>query len=366
MSAEQPGGVTAYVSPLELIAPHPCLQDAAFSIVFHGEGAHAFIVTGGWPAMLRRYRLETMGSETLTSALDIEIWQAELERFADLDENWTRDESQDPFCFHQQVGEITNVAVYRLTAEQQPVTVPSFHALAELVACKKLRDSLPRNDDFEDSAVIKKWAEYRNRKNRAWRRAEGVLKLETAVPRVLVWETLPAEPPPAMAASMTAWLSSTAEELHPLTKNLVVRFARALARKLLVAEKKYGHTDGWAKDDWLDECRRQLLDHVDKGDPVDVAAYCAFLWHHNSSTFSRPWNDMSTAPLDGSIIRLLVEFEDHQLEDHEAPQHTIGCNSFKNTGVDEWQFVGWCWTHDHFTDGVGKPVGWLPFSPCAL
>jgi hypothetical protein len=24
--------------------------------------------------------------------------------------------------------------------------------------------------------------------------------------------------------------------------------------------------------------------HIEKGDPRDVAAYCAFLWHHNEST----------------------------------------------------------------------------------
>jgi hypothetical protein len=171
--------------------------------------------------------------------------------------------------------------------------------------------------------------------------------------------------PPDVERRLQPWLTSGAA-LHPQTVNLVVRFARALAAKLSTAEAKYGYSDGWARTDWLDECRRQLVDHVDKGDPRDVAAYCAFLWHHGANTYSRAWNPMSTAPRDGSIIRLLVEFEEHQLEDHEAPQHTIGCNQFDNTDVDEWQFVGWCWTHDHFTDGKGKPVGWLPFSPSSL
>ncbi|MDP3228475.1 MAG: hypothetical protein Q8N13_10940 [Acidovorax sp.] len=154
--------------------------------------------------------------------------------------------------------------------------------------------------------------------------------------------------------------------LHPETALLVVRFATALAAKLAAAQAKYGYSNGWAASDWLDECRRQLVDHVDKGDPLDVAAYCAFLFHHQASTYSRAWNPMSTAPRDGSIIRLLVEFEEHQLEDHEGPQHTIGRNSFDNTGVDAWQFVGWCWTHHHYTEGKGTVVGWLPFSPTAL
>lgn len=72
--------------------------------------------------------------------------------------------------------------------------------------------------------------------------------------------------------------------LHPATRDLVGRFSRALADKLASAEKKYGYSDGWADPDWMDECRQHLLEHVAKGDPRDVAAYCAFLWHHGGST----------------------------------------------------------------------------------
>jgi len=70
---------------------------------------------------------------------------------------------------------------------------------------------------------------------------------------------------------------------------------------------------------------------------------------------------METAPRDGTIIRLLVQFEDHPLEDDNTkPLWTIGGNSFENTGEDLWQFAGWSWSHDTFVDGVGTPVGWLP------
>ena len=72
--------------------------------------------------------------------------------------------------------------------------------------------------------------------------------------------------------------------LHPKTANLVQRFAAALAEKLASAEKKYGYSDGWSSPDWMDECRQKLAEHVAKGDPRDVAAYCAFLWHHEAST----------------------------------------------------------------------------------
>ncbi len=71
------------------------------------------------------------------------------------------------------------------------------------------------------------------------------------------------------------------------------------------------------------------------------------------------WRDMGSAPKDGTMLRLLVSFVDHSTEDaDEAP--TIGANNFDNDGEDAWRFAGWCWTHDHFTQGVGIPVGWLP------
>ncbi len=66
--------------------------------------------------------------------------------------------------------------------------------------------------------------------------------------------------------------------LHPETAAMVDRFAAALKEKLAAAEAKYGYADHWRTDDWEDEWRDQLLRHVDKGDPLDVAAYSAFGW----------------------------------------------------------------------------------------
>lgn len=74
-------------------------------------------------------------------------------------------------------------------------------------------------------------------------------------------------------------------KLHDDTKSLVTRFAEALAAKLRAAEVKYGYSAHWQTDGWLDECREKLEDHLRKGDPRDVAAYCAFLWHHNEPTY---------------------------------------------------------------------------------
>lgn len=68
--------------------------------------------------------------------------------------------------------------------------------------------------------------------------------------------------------------------LHPDTADLVMRFATALAEKLHRAEQKYGHANGWKAPGWYNECLQQLWEHIEKGDPRDVAAYCAFMWHH--------------------------------------------------------------------------------------
>ena len=74
------------------------------------------------------------------------------------------------------------------------------------------------------------------------------------------------------------------EGLNGFTKKLVWDFAKALAEKLYIAQEKYGYSDGWAQSNWVDECREELHRHIRKGDPRDVAAYCAFLWYHEAST----------------------------------------------------------------------------------
>lgn len=75
---------------------------------------------------------------------------------------------------------------------------------------------------------------------------------------------------------------------------------------------------------------------------------------------------VETAPRDGRLLRLLVDYsgEDafNSLTD-ELQAWTVGCNALDNTGEDEWQMAGWNWTHDCFSDGNGKVIGWLPFHP---
>lgn len=77
------------------------------------------------------------------------------------------------------------------------------------------------------------------------------------------------------------------------------------------------------------------------------------------------WRPMKTAPKDGTIVRLLVDYRGdgcHPLEDAEIT-HTIGGNTDGNTGLKEgWKFAGWSWEQDCFCEGRGKPIGWLPFA----
>lgn len=82
--------------------------------------------------------------------------------------------------------------------------------------------------------------------------------------------------PPSPSAAM--------DGLHPATADLVMRFAVALGKKLRAAEKKYRRGTSWSHNDWKAECQAELMKHVLKGDPLDVAAYAAFCWVHGWST----------------------------------------------------------------------------------
>lgn len=67
------------------------------------------------------------------------------------------------------------------------------------------------------------------------------------------------------------------------------------------------------------------------------------------------WRDMASAPLDNTLVRLLVKFDNHGIEDTAEPTATIGAH---NDG--EWNFVGWNWYTDEWTRGSGDLLGWLP------
>lgn len=81
--------------------------------------------------------------------------------------------------------------------------------------------------------------------------------------------------------------SATVANVHrlgPETEKLLADFTLALRAKLAASEVKYGWHDNWKHDDWENDCRRQMRKHIAKGDPLDVAAFCAFLWGRGWST----------------------------------------------------------------------------------
>lgn len=75
-------------------------------------------------------------------------------------------------------------------------------------------------------------------------------------------------------------------DLHPDTQKLVTDFCTALAEKLYKAQLKYGYDADWKQDGWATQCLLHFHQHIAKGDPRDVAAYCAFMWYHGWKTES--------------------------------------------------------------------------------
>lgn len=78
----------------------------------------------------------------------------------------------------------------------------------------------------------------------------------------------------------------------------------------------------------------------------------------------RYYNRMSEIPKDGTLLCLLVHYGGPDgygsLEDSNVAW-TIGFNTFKDTGEDEWLMAGWNWEQDCFTVGHGEIVDWKPF-----
>lgn len=74
-----------------------------------------------------------------------------------------------------------------------------------------------------------------------------------------------------------------------------------------------------------------------------------------------PSKRMDVAPKDGTFLWLLVDYTDgsHPLEDA-TQAWTIGFNCLETLGDDEWQFAGWDWCQDRFTEGRGVVIDWRP------
>jgi hypothetical protein len=79
------------------------------------------------------------------------------------------------------------------------------------------------------------------------------------------------------------------DRLPERTLAQVDTFAYALKLKLLKALDKKGKS-GWESPDWKDECIAELIKHVRKGDPLDVAAYAMFCHYHGWPTWPEQEN----------------------------------------------------------------------------
>lgn len=69
-------------------------------------------------------------------------------------------------------------------------------------------------------------------------------------------------------------------------------FSRILVAKLMQNEQKHKFGFSWKKSDWKEQLQRDLPEHVEKGDPRDVAIYAMFAWFHN-------WPTASPLPING-------------------------------------------------------------------
>lgn len=71
------------------------------------------------------------------------------------------------------------------------------------------------------------------------------------------------------------------------------------------------------------------------------------------------WLDPASAPKDGTILELAVDYTDgHGALQDALIAPTIGWNDLANTGEDKWHIVGWDWCQDHIRDGSGLIRAW--------
>lgn len=105
-------------------------------------------------------------------------------------------------------------------------------------------------------------------------------------------------------------------ELHPDTQKLVIDFCTALAEKLYKAQLKYGYDADWKQDGWTSQCQAHFHQHIAKGDPRDVAAYCAFMWYHGWKTEAAQTAPVVTFYRDG--IEAAAKWIDQQREAYDS------------------------------------------------
>jgi len=85
------------------------------------------------------------------------------------------------------------------------------------------------------------------------------------------------------------------------------------------------------------------------------------LYRSSFAASEAEWQPAETAPKNGTIVELMVDYTDGGGPLHDAiVACTIGWNSLSDTGEDEWQIVGWSWEQDCICAGSGKILAWRP------
>jgi len=78
--------------------------------------------------------------------------------------------------------------------------------------------------------------------------------------------------------------ADSAAVLHPDSEKLLKVCFEELRLKMIKNQGKYGWSNEWLTCDWEDECREEMIKHLKKGDPRDVAIYALFMMFRGWST----------------------------------------------------------------------------------
>lgn len=125
------------------------------------------------------------------------------------------------------------------------------------------------------------------------------------------------------------------------------------------------HPSYWLSETWPVKCRGDVSDGWDRSHFTVQAQLLSNPQQlpeaQKGESVAYP---VTSAPRNHTWVRLLVDYSGEErpepLEDADTAW-SIGFNGFDHDGEDNWQFVGWDWSHDVIVKGSGKIIGWLPF-----
>ncbi|MBD2700126.1 hypothetical protein IC229_05735 [Spirosoma sp. BT702] len=112
----------------------------------------------------------------------------------------------------------------------------------------------------------------------------------------------------------TETLTLREEALKSEFTALLENFSAVLLDKLMANERKYGFGEAWKIPDWEEDLQRDMVEHIQKGDPRDTAIYSLFAWYHGwrtapeskrESGFDKlfKWEDMSLSTLMAVLVK---------------------------------------------------------------